>query len=825
MTSQIIFIGSAILCSLYKVESTTTPSESCYLGAYRVKAPPFNSCSGFRSCEAGYFCENGTKFQCPGGSYGSSTGLTSSSCSGLCSAGFYCPPGSSVHTAYTCGGANKYCPEGSSAPLPVPSGYYSVDSNGLDTVDSQHSRSNILICPLGYWCSEGVKYTCPAGTYGSATGLSDASCSGLCPQGFYCPAASENPYKHSCGKSPKKYCPEGSERALVTGKGHYAVISHAFNDGGFSKEIMCPRGSYCIDGVRHDCPGGHYGSTMQQTNASCTGLCVAGYYCPPGSWGSKQNQCYSPAVYCPTGSSQPLNCSVGFYTVGNAEYDSREYNMTAEDGVTFNQAVEVNVLSDGRNVLSEGAHVDQAQCEPGFYCLGDGLKRACPAGRYGAAYGLGSAACSGICASGYYCPKGSVSPQQESCGDADVFCPPGSPEPHNVEEGYYTDLGSDDSNTTRGGERRCEPGFYCQNGVKKLCDAGYWGAEFGQTESTCSGACFPGFYCPAGSISGTEVMCGDPSRYCPGGNPKPLKVPAGYYSSGGNESTRTGVVIAPRGHYARMGLLYTCAAGKYGAIEGLDSAECSGPCEVPGFYCPAGSVSPQMRKCGGDNRYCPPGVVAPIKVHTGFYTADYRLQPCPPGKWRNLTYVKSDFTNISSSGTGMNMLAVDHVLPDCGLCPENTFKSVDGDDFSLCRDCNLRYSVSSDDGVTCRCTQVLGPGLKSYFNVTQGDCVVVPEIEYNYISDDQWQGNLSVTRFKQFPTEVGHYSIDGLRYQCPAGRYVDRMFYFAHNFSVSDDYFIAHPSFSLFHRYILFWSRHATPHHTAPQVWLCFPRK
>lgn len=27
---------------------------------------------------------------------------------------------------------------------------------------------------------------------------------------------------------------------------------------------------------------------------------------------------------------------------------------------------------------------------------------------------------------------------------------------------------------------RCEPGFYCVDGMKYLCDSGYWGGEYGQ---------------------------------------------------------------------------------------------------------------------------------------------------------------------------------------------------------------------------------------------------------------------------------------------------------------------------------------------------------
>ena len=45
-------------------------------------------------------------------------------------------------------------------------------------------------CYAGYYCPEGTttpdEFGCPAGRYGSETGLSDASCSGPCEQGYWC---------------------------------------------------------------------------------------------------------------------------------------------------------------------------------------------------------------------------------------------------------------------------------------------------------------------------------------------------------------------------------------------------------------------------------------------------------------------------------------------------------------------------------------------------------------------------------------------------------------------------------------------------------------
>jgi hypothetical protein len=47
-----------------------------------------------QECQYGTYCLNGTIFDCPAGRYGNALGLSSSSCSGACRSGYYCPVGS-----------------------------------------------------------------------------------------------------------------------------------------------------------------------------------------------------------------------------------------------------------------------------------------------------------------------------------------------------------------------------------------------------------------------------------------------------------------------------------------------------------------------------------------------------------------------------------------------------------------------------------------------------------------------------------------------------------------------------------------------------------
>ena len=159
-------------------------SENCIFGSYRSANPPFGKCSGFRHCEQGFYCVNGIRIPCPAGSYGDTVRLPNSTCSGYCSAGYYCGLGSISSTSKSCGSENHFCPLGSAAPTIVPIGYYSVDINGATPASTYNIRVAAVICPLGHYCVDGVKHACKGGTYGESEGLHTKECSGLCSEGI-----------------------------------------------------------------------------------------------------------------------------------------------------------------------------------------------------------------------------------------------------------------------------------------------------------------------------------------------------------------------------------------------------------------------------------------------------------------------------------------------------------------------------------------------------------------------------------------------------------------------------------------------------------------
>lgn len=173
---------------------------------YACTVPGGNS-STATQCAAGSWSAGGSQASCApcaAGVYGSTGGLTTAACTGLCDAGRYGTPG---QTLSTCTGA---C------------------SPGFSCIAGSTS-ANASVCPLGAYCPGGTAAVlCPLGSYGATQGLTNASCSGLCNAGFfggtagqmtsacsgpcwaghYCPAGSTSWRTNNCGVG--HYCPEGS---------------------------------------------------------------------------------------------------------------------------------------------------------------------------------------------------------------------------------------------------------------------------------------------------------------------------------------------------------------------------------------------------------------------------------------------------------------------------------------------------------------------------------------------------------------------------------------------------------------------------------------
>ena len=87
-----------------------------------------------------------------------------------------------------------------------------------------------------------------------------------------------------------------------------------------------------------------------------------------------------------------------------------------------------------------GSGVSCQACPAGYYTVTGNTTAciACPAGSFGGSAAMPSAACSGTCNAGYYCPPASTSATQLPCGGASVYCPAGSAAPVPVPAGFYS---------------------------------------------------------------------------------------------------------------------------------------------------------------------------------------------------------------------------------------------------------------------------------------------------------------------------------------------------------------------------------------------------
>lgn len=182
-------------------------------------------------CPIGFYCPEGTNLPipCPNGYYGDTTGLYEATCSGPCTAGYYCAytyswsswpwfqSGSPALKDFCVNGHNtgaEYCPTGS-------------------TSATQND------CPTGNYCLQGtvIPTPCPIGTYSSTSRNDEISDCIDCTGGEYCYSRGLSAPQAQCKAG--YYCPEGSDESSAEEcpAGYYCPI-------GSTAPTICPRGTY-----------------------------------------------------------------------------------------------------------------------------------------------------------------------------------------------------------------------------------------------------------------------------------------------------------------------------------------------------------------------------------------------------------------------------------------------------------------------------------------------------------------------------------------------------------------------------------------------------
>jgi len=129
-------------------------------------------------------------------------------------------------------------------------GGYSCSDRGLGNLIKYKDK---YLCPSGHYCPRGEDIDpikCIAGSFldakGDTDGFSLSKSSGaesikdcdFCPEHFYCPTGTGDPYNNPC---PAGYfCPLGSGAPISCAPGYYCP-----RKGAVTEQIICPEGNYC----------------------------------------------------------------------------------------------------------------------------------------------------------------------------------------------------------------------------------------------------------------------------------------------------------------------------------------------------------------------------------------------------------------------------------------------------------------------------------------------------------------------------------------------------------------------------------------------------
>ena len=519
------------------------------------------------------------------------------------------------------------------------------------------------------------------------------TCSGPCAAGYFCGQGSTTATASECG-GESFYCPPGSSAPNPVSPGF-------FTTGGSGPTTRtaaqpCSLGHFCIgDGLSRPCAAGRFGGSPELQTSDCSGLCSAGYYCGPASNSSTQEPCGSVAVYCPSGTSDRLSVSAGYYSTPDTAPESLRVGQTicnpghfCEGGVQ--QPCSAGRYGPGTGIATEcsllcregyycpAGSVTDAPNEcgsvdkycptgsgvplavppgrfstggttrtrtatelcpaTGVYCPGDGVISPCPAGRYGAGPGLSLANCTDGCTAGYFCPPQSVNGTAEPCGGPDVYCPAATSVRRLVPVGSYSTPLSSPADV-RESFAECPPGSTCSGGVRSECPPGRYNDKFGHT-TECP-LCPPGYFCTGGTTS-PSLTCDTPDVYCPVGSSAPLPVGDGNFSIATGSSLYFAQEVCPPGSHCAAGVKHACPGGRFGSLPSETRSLCEGPCAA-GWYCPAGSVSPTQEPCGGTHLACPEATPERLTLAPGEYSvptdapAEHRvgILPCGPGHFCN----------------------------------------------------------------------------------------------------------------------------------------------------------------------------------------------
>ena len=445
-----------------------------------------------KKCEVGHYCVNGLRNACPPGRYAEREGSDNEFCEGPCANGYFCPAGSYSRKQYECGSQRGlhatgvtdptalYCPTGmntgSSVPTVVTAGFYTVGGERI----TNKTRFAQRICPVGHYCVDGRRTRCPAGRYGGTEGLYNISCTDKCAQGYFCPQGSWNKDQVECGRGTRSPC-----YTLPTG----AVATYRP-----SGERRCEY---------------HQGNILLDITVVLHNVIIIG---------NKLTQLKDTVtkVYGPhnvtkivAGDLVQMKCDT--YKGSDGEYMVKAVNA---NDIEFDKTYGLPRNIVGHQTCTLVTYNKAKASEGEFYRWNHLVQEFHDDGPW-SVHHQETEHWQNVEPRQYHYHTRVRHPSRHRVpGEpSSVYCPRGSGIPTQVEMGWYTTGGNATTNMTRGGERKCEPGYFCEGGKKMQCPPGRYGKRYGETSERCSGYCPAGFYCPWNTSAPIECPVGKYSAH------------------------------------------------------------------------------------------------------------------------------------------------------------------------------------------------------------------------------------------------------------------------------------------------------------------------
>ena len=237
---------------------------------------------GCQNCTAGSYSDSfgATRCSlCAAGSYGScSVPCNSSACSGVCSAGYWCPSGSTSATQIACGAQSVYCPRNSSSPASVDLGMFSGAP-----ASSLHPTTTLTAqfpCALGSYCDgSGLARNCSAGSFQNQTAQSTCirALQGPSQQTWLPPAA--RVVCRANGRLLERLCVQTASRVLLELhlRPHACPVRWVATPQVLARlaAMSAKQGRLHRKPARHSAPAACRGRATRRTRAECPSVSTA----------------------------------------------------------------------------------------------------------------------------------------------------------------------------------------------------------------------------------------------------------------------------------------------------------------------------------------------------------------------------------------------------------------------------------------------------------------------------------------------------------------------------------------------------------------------